>query len=124
MNDHDLTNSANAEMMDQAKESITKIEETTSRIHGIVHGNTRQNTVRALVRRRDDVSNVVIKRWVALLVFFAGLACAGLMIFTYHEIQLGISVGELGNRMTSLEVELRAHEESMKPPSQNLNLSQ
>ena len=94
-------------MVDKAKESITKIEETTLRIKDIVAGSAPACSARSHVRRRSDRhSNVV--RYLTLLATLALLPFAVCVtVFICYTYQTETAVTVLNAKIDRLELEIK-----------------
>ena len=107
--------------MDQAKESISRIEESTTRIHSIINGNNKPNVIRSNSRRRDDYpaghfKNIFI---VAIVISIVSLCCMSMYMF--YEVHTSNSLTVLTNKISNLEVEIQ----KLSPkPSQSSGPSQ
>lgn len=123
----ELLNRGNTAIVEEAKESISRIEETATRIHGIVHSEVKPSQVRTGTRRRNDSKLLMIKQWIVVAVFLSGVATAGGIAFVVYEIQVNNSIALLATRLSGIELQLRRHELSgttVLLPSQNSATSQ
>ena len=111
-------------MMDQAKESICRIEESAIRIHGIVNGVVKPNVVRTNSRRRDDFQQAHIKMWLAIAVAALIITLGCMTTYIMYEMHTSTAIVELSTKISNLETQVRQLHTSTVQPSQNLDLKQ